>query len=144
LLALPGKSFAQPAGEPSIQQRLAGEVARLRQIAAAQPESELWKQPGVEAVMSRVTQDVEAGRLLVALRGLASLRTNVEAYAFLADHPQVAAGEQGAFKAEWQRMDGELRRIEQAYRQSPQRPAGVRALGEATWLRSHGARQRVP
>ncbi len=135
LVFLAEKSLAQPAGEPAIQQQLAADVERLRKAVAAQPESEFWKQvkPGVEAVLDRVTQDVDAGRLLVALRGLATLRTNVEGFAFLAERPQIAAGDSGAFKAEWQRMDSELRGIEQAYRKSPRAPAAVRALGEAAW-----------
>lgn len=132
-LCLPEVTAAQ-----SARQQLTDEVARLRKLIAEQPDDgDLWKNigPSTTTGLDRIAKDLDAGRTLVALRGLAFFRTNLLAYAYLAAHLDIAKDDMKAFDAQRQRMDGELRRAEEKYRagQWGNQPAAVRAAAEASW-----------
>ena len=122
----------------SAHEQLRDEVARLRKVAAEQTDDgDLWKQigPGTITGLDRIAKDLDAGRTFVALRALAIFRVNLLGYAFAATHLDIAKDDMKAFDAQRQRMDGELRRLEEQYRagQWGNQPAAVRATAEASW-----------
>lgn len=135
LCAILLSSLPVAAAAQSLQQQLADEVKRLRKQADAQPDGEMWKQlkPAVEAGLDRIGKDVADGRLLVALRGLANIRFNVLAVAYLKERAE-AQGDLAGFEREWRRMDGELRPVERRQREMAwgNVPVAVRALAESS------------
>lgn len=130
LLSVPTLAAAQ-----AFEQQLADEVKRLRQQAATQPDSEMWKQlkTNVENGLATIEKDVAAGRLLVALRGLANIRFHLLAAVYSSEHAEAQA-DLAAFEREWRRMDGELLPAERRQRELAwdNAPAAARALAESS------------
>jgi len=115
---------------------LAGEIGRWKAYAHANASTdETWLQikGGSEAGLAKADEALRAGRRLLALQRLGSVRVHLGAFSYTAAHPD-AARDEHSLEAEWSRMGRALRPDLgplKAASLSSVSPLAVRALAEA-------------
>lgn len=134
LLAVFASGGAVAASDPP--DPLATELDRWLTAVQSRPDSDpFWAQTKQARLpqLERAREDLRAGRRLVALQTLSSVRADLSAAVYLSDRPEAERKDMAAFEAAWKRMGGELR--DDLGTPSPTRfeglPAYVRALSEA-------------
>ncbi|HEX6862701.1 MAG TPA: hypothetical protein VF414_07795 [Thermoanaerobaculia bacterium] len=137
LLALSLGTLVSRAGEETSQDALAEEIARASALLQSHTETQgLWAETrqAAQPVLARAEKDLHAGRRLVAMQRLASVKASLAAASYL-ERSAAQGQDVAAFEAEWARMGGVLR----AGLGKPSStafegvgPAAVRALAEGT------------
>jgi len=132
-----GPATAATAAAPAAQEQLAGEVARLRRVAAGVPgDDEDWKalRPDVERLLATADTEITAGRLYYGTERLGDARRLVMAVAYRAGRPG-AAHDMEQFMAAWRDTDADLAADEARLKAGGWRgsPAAIRALGESAF-----------
>lgn len=85
-----------------------------------------------QPIVARAEEDLKAGRRLLALQRLVSVRANVSLMSYLSQRPARQKKEMAGFEAEWARLGKTLRSDPGVSSFEGVQPALVRALGEAS------------
>jgi hypothetical protein len=137
LLALGLGTLVSRAGEEASKDRLAEEIASASAVLQGHTETQgLWAETrkSSQPVLARAQKDLSAGRRVVAMQRIASVKASLATAAYL-ERSEAHSKDEAAFEAEWKRMGGVLR----ADLGKPSstaflgvEPAAVRALAEGT------------
>ncbi|HSF38719.1 MAG TPA: hypothetical protein VLT87_02935 [Thermoanaerobaculia bacterium] len=137
LLALGLGALISRAGEEASKDPLAQEIARASAILHSHTETQgVWAdvKQSSQPILARAEEDLRAGRRLVAVQRLGSVKTSLATAAYVSEH-SAQGKDEAVFAAEWERMGGTLRA--DLGPPSPTAlegvgPAAVRALAEGT------------
>jgi hypothetical protein len=133
--AAPAARPAAATARPAAPEQLAGEVARLRRVAAGIPgDDEAWEalRPGVERLLAAADKEIAAGRLYYGAERLGEARQPLLAVAYRTARPE-AGRDMERFMAAWREADAVLTADEGRLKTGGWRgsPAAIRALGES-------------
>ena len=130
-----------PANAQDAKQQITKQINQVEKRIQSGPDSDQnWKEakPNLLKTLAAARESVSAGRTLFALIQLNAVVTDLTGLESLAGNPEIVRGGAPAFEKEWKRIDLELAKYGQRYRDGrwDGKPAALRAIAEASWVES--------